>query len=189
MGMAGQFERVVAPDGTMIDHMHHFAPLDDDGSSLRRAFGQFGTGVTVVTAMTDRGPLGMTANSFSSVSLDPPLVLWSAARRSKRHDAFADASHYCIHVLSAQQQALALHFATHGEAFDTLDWSEGPNAVPILSGCLAAFHCEQYAVHPAGDHSVILGEIRNASVFTGTGTGLIFHQGTFGAFSPATRSV
>ncbi len=183
MGIAGQFQKVMAPGGTMTNDMLHFTPLDDGGATLRRAFGQFGTGVTIITAQSDRGPLGMTANSFSSVSLDPPLVLWSAARRSLRHDAFVNARHYCIHVLSATQQDMAHHFASQGEVFDAFDWSEGPNVVPVLSGCLATFHCEQYAVHPAGDHSLILGEIKQASVFGGPGSGLIFHQGSFGTFS------
>lgn len=188
MGMAGQIQKAVAPQGAMSPDMFHFAPLDAGGSTLRRAFGQFGTGVTVITAMTERGPLGMTANSFSSVSLDPPLVLWSAAKRSKRHDAFAAAQHYCIHVLSSAQQAMAMHFASQGEAFDTVEWTPAAQGVPQLAGCLAAFHCERYAVHAAGDHSVILGEIKEAAVSGGNGTGLIFHQGAFGGFASALPS-
>ncbi|NNE51067.1 MAG: flavin reductase family protein [Sulfitobacter sp.] len=166
----------------MKDEMIHFEPRAGEGAMLRRAFGQFGTGVTIVTAMTDRGPLGMTANSFSSVSLAPPLVLWSAAKRSKRHDAFAKAQHYCIHVLGSDQVALANHFATEGEAFESFDWVKGPDGAPTLPGCLAAFQCNTYAVHPAGDHSLIVGEITHAAVTDRTLSGLIFHKGTFGAF-------
>jgi flavin reductase (DIM6/NTAB) family NADH-FMN oxidoreductase RutF len=168
----------------MDDEMIPFAPGDAEGATLRRAFANFGTGVTVITAMTDRGPLGMTANSFSSVSLDPPLVLWSAARRSKRHDAFAAAPHYCIHILGADQGALARHFATEGEAFESFDWRPGPDGAPTLPGCLAAFHCDTHAVHPAGDHSLILGQIRHAALTRSAASGLLFHQGAFGAFRP-----
>jgi flavin reductase (DIM6/NTAB) family NADH-FMN oxidoreductase RutF len=168
----------------MTDRMISFAPEVDGGAMLRQAFGQFGTGVTIVTAMTERGPLGMTANSFSSVSLDPPLVLWSAARRSKRHDAFTAARHYTIHVLGAHQGALAQHFATEGEVFDPFPWSESPDGAPLLDGCLAAFHCETHAIHPAGDHSLILGRVKHAAIAEKAHSGLIFHQGTFGDFRP-----
>lgn len=160
-------------------------PLDaDDGAALRGAFGRFGTGVTVITTRTEEGPLGMTANSFSSVSLDPPLVLWSAALRSKRHDAFAEAKFYCIHILAEDQGTLAQHFATQGHDFAGFEWHEGPNGAPTFAGALACFHCETRAVHPAGDHSIILGEIRHAAQRRGHGAGLLFDQGRFGTFAP-----
>lgn len=175
--------------GTRTDKMDNnlipFAPTD--GVALRSAFGRFGTGVTVITVQTDTGPLGMTANSFSSVSLEPALVLWSAALRSKRHDAFANADHFCIHVLAAEQQEVALHFAQKGHDFDLLPWSVGPNGAPNLSGVLAAFHCDAYAVHPAGDHSLILGQVTHAFERRGMGAGLMFDQGRFGTFAALDR--
>ena len=151
--------------------------------ALRSAFGRFGTGVTVITTQTDQGPLGMTANSFSSVSLAPPLVLWSAALRSKRHDAFAQAQSYCIHVISANQQDVALHFASQGHDFTGFDWTPGPGGAPTLTGCLATFHCTQFAVHPAGDHSLILGQVTEAAECAGVGAGLLFDKGRFGTFA------
>ncbi len=184
MGIYGQIGTPMAPDGAMDSDMISFDPVD--GRALRSAFGRFGTGVTVITTHTDRGPLGMTANSFSSVSLEPPLVLWSAALRSKRHDAFATANHYCIHILGQNQQDLANHFAGQGHDFTGFDWQSGPDGAPQLTGCLAAFHCDRYAVHPAGDHSMILGQIKHASERPGEGAGLLFDQGRFGTFAPKT---
>ena len=162
-----------------------FAPSPDRTRDLRRAFGCFGTGVTVVPVMTERGPIGMTANSFSSVSLDPPLVLWSPAVSSRRHDAFAEAQDFCIHVLRAEQLDLATHFATNGEGFEIFDWVQGPGGAPTLAGCLAEFHCQTHAVHPAGDHSVILGRVCHVRQAADTGPGLLFERGRFGAFAPA----
>ncbi|MEQ6247501.1 flavin reductase family protein [Sulfitobacter sp. HNIBRBA3233] len=168
----------------MSDEMQSFTPDTDNTDVLRRAFGQFGTGVTLVTTQTARGPLGMTANSFSSVSLEPPLVLWSAARRSKRHDAFAQAEHFCIHVLREDQGNVAEHFAAQGHDFAPHDWHKGPNGAPTLSGCLATFHCTRYAVHPAGDHSIIIGQVTSAALQGGDRDGLLFKRGRFGRFNP-----
>lgn len=168
----------------MTDVMHSFIPDATRAKDLRQALGQFGTGVALITAQTDHGPLGMTANSFSSVSLDPPLVLWSAAKTSKRHNAFAAAPQFCIHVLQADQVALAKHFATQGHDFEGFDWKQGPNGAPTVEGCMAAFHCTTYAVHPAGDHSIILGEITHVEVDPRQSDGLIFKRGQFGRFTP-----
>ncbi len=163
--------------------MQFFTPDSSTAQALRRAFGRYGTGVTIVTTLTPDGPLGMTANSFSSVSLDPPLVLWSPARTSKRHDAFVTAQYFSIHVLGADQQALADHFAGNGHGFEAFDWVSCPLGTPTLKGCLASFHCETYAVHPAGDHSLILGHVKHAAEVEGHGAGLMFDQGRYGQFS------
>ncbi|MBD3662421.1 flavin reductase [Sulfitobacter sp. TSTF-M16] len=168
----------------MDQNMKTFTPGSDTAHDLRRAFGRFGTGVTVVTVLSDDRPLGMTANSFSSVSLDPPLVLWSPAKSSLRHDAFAAASTFCIHVLAADQLMLAQHFAKQGHDFAGFDWIEGPDGVPTFRGCLATFHCTTYAVHPAGDHSLILGHVKHAAETPGTAKALLFNEGQFGQFKP-----
>lgn len=166
--------------------MHPFSPTPDDTKDLRRAFGRFATGVTVVTVQTPSGPLGMTANSFSSVSLDPALVLWSPGVSSKRHDAFANATQFAIHILGADQQALANHFAANGDGFDQFDWTAGPNGAPTLAGCLTTFHCNTFAVHPAGDHSIILGQVTHAAYDPDTNAqALLFEQSRYGSFSPA----
>ncbi len=184
MGISGQINVTVAPQDTMETDLTTFDPTD--GRALRSAFGRFGTGVTVITTQTAQGPLGMTANSFSSISLDPPLVLWSAALRSKRHDAFAQAQQFCIHILGAGQQDLANHFAGQGHDFSGFEWVSGPDGAPQIKGCLAAFHCETFAIHPAGDHSMIVGEVKHASECPGEGAGLLFDQGRFGTFTPKT---
>ncbi|HDZ80534.1 MAG TPA: flavin reductase [Roseobacter sp.] len=170
----------------MNDPMLPFIPLPDATVELRRAFGRFGTGVTVITVQTPLGPLGMTANSFSSVSLDPPLILWSPALSSKRHDAFTQAAHFAVHILGADQKDLADSFAISGNAFDQLNWSAGPNGAPTLTGCLATFHCETFAIHPAGDHSVILGQVQYAAFHPDENApALLFEQGRFGEFTPS----
>lgn len=130
-----------------------------DERDLRDALGCYATGVTVVTTMSARGPLGMTANSFASVSLAPPLVLWSPARRSARFPAFEAAEHFAIHVLAEDQQALAERFAREGENFSGLDLREGLGRAPLLSGCAAVFECAHAAGHDGGDHLIVVGEV------------------------------
>ena len=127
---------------------------------LRDALGRFATGVTVVTTMTADGPLGITANSFASVSLKPPLVLWSPARKSWRFPSFEAASHFAIHVLSAGQQHLAESFALPGgDGFAGLDFAPGLGGAPLLAGCTARFECRHEAGYEGGDHLIVVGEV------------------------------
>ena len=126
---------------------------------LRDALGRFATGVTVVTTMTPRGPLGITANSFASVSLAPPLVLWSPARKSRRFPAFEAAPFFAIHVLSAGQQGLAERFALPGDGFAGVTFERGFGGTPLLAGCVARFECRHSAGHPGGDHLIVVGEV------------------------------
>ena len=127
---------------------------------LRDALGRFATGVTVVTTMTARGPLGITANSFASVSLAPPLVLWSPARKSRRFPAFEAASHFAIHVLSAGQRALAERFSLPGRRLRRGSTSSpGFGGAPLLAGCAARFECRHAAGYDGGDHLIVVGEV------------------------------
>jgi flavin reductase (DIM6/NTAB) family NADH-FMN oxidoreductase RutF len=126
---------------------------------LRDALGRFATGVTVVTTMAPTGPLGITANSFASVSLDPPLVLWSPARKSRRFPAFEAASHFAVHVLSAGQRTLAEQFAGPGEGFCGVDYRLGFGDAPLLEGCTARFECRHEAGYDGGDHLIVVGEV------------------------------
>lgn len=153
-----------------------------DERAFRDALGRFATGVTVVTIATRDGPMGFTANSFASVSLDPPLVLWSPAKSSARYPFFAAARTYAIHVLGAEEPELSRRFVRGGAGFDGLSYTTNPEGVPVLPTTLARFDCEQASTHDGGDHLIILGRVRRA-VFRRGGP-LIFSQGAFGRFEP-----
>lgn len=156
-----------------------FVPAPDNERLLRHAFGRFATGVTVVTTGTPEGPVGMTANSFSSVSLEPPLVLWCLGKASDRFHVFAPAQRFAIHVLDANQQTLSNGFARDPGFFDQTAWHEGRDGVPVLDACLARFDCVQHASHDAGDHVILVGRV--LSVDIAEGTPLLFAFGGYGA--------
>jgi len=140
--------------------------------------GSFATGVTIVTTMTNRGPLGMTVNSFASVSLDPPLVLWSPARKSARFPAFEAASHFAVHVLSQDQQVLADAFSKAGiEAFDDLEYTLGIGDVPLLNGCTSRFECCHAAGYDGGDHLIVVGEV--LKILASNKPSLLFYRGEY----------
>jgi flavin reductase (DIM6/NTAB) family NADH-FMN oxidoreductase RutF len=161
--------------------MESFRPGPETARALRDALGCFGTGVTVVTCMTGDGPLAMTANSFSSVSLDPPLVLWSPAIASSRHDAFVAAQTFSIHVLAADQLALARAFARDGRDFSHAGWHETDHGTPAIAGAIARFDCQHHAAHGAGDHTIVLGRVEGAA--HRPGAPLLFVRGCYGCFS------
>lgn len=154
-------------------------PLDP--RAFRDALGRYATGVTVVTTTTETGPLAMTANSFASVSMDPPLVLWSPAKSSARHDAFANAAHFSIHILAEDQQLLAGRFARDGRDFPDGILETSPGPTPRITGCAARFDCSQFAVYPGGDHSVVLGHVDHFA--TTPAAPLVFLGGRYGCFA------
>ena len=158
-----------------------FVPEADNHRAYRNALGSFTTGVTVVTAMTADGPIGMTVNSFASVSLDPPLVLWSPAKSSSRYGAFTGARHFAIHVLSADQDHLSTAFTRGGSGFDGIDVRFNDEGVPVLPGTLARFECVEQAQHDAGDHTIIIGKVLR--VAHRQGEPLCFSGGRFGRFA------
>ncbi len=153
-------------------------PSPDDTRNLRNIFGAFATGVTVVTTGSEAKPHGMTVNSFSSVSLDPALILWSVARDSARCALFEQAGHFTVNVLSSYQEAIAMSFAGKSQPFDTLPWSQGQHQSPVLSGCVATFECQAHACYAGGDHTIIVGKVLQATL--NAGEPLIFHKGKFG---------
>lgn len=168
---------------TLQAKMEHFSPGPDMGKQLRGALSRFGTGVTVVTAQSEAGPVGITANSFSSVSLDPPLVLWSASKASRRFRHFSCAEHMAIHVLAEGQMPVARAFAASAHGFDQAEWNVGAEDLPLLEGCLARFECERYAEYDGGDHAIIVARVLRASVRRGAP--LLFFDGQFGNFAAA----
>ena len=129
--------------------------------ALRHTLGQFATGVTVVTCCAADGqPCGITANSFSSVSLDPPLILWNIAKVSNSLQAYLGAENFAIHVLRAEQQALAEHFARPDHTiYAGIEHELSDDKVPIIPGVLARFDCQTHEIHDCGDHYIIVGKV------------------------------
>ena len=158
--------------------METFTPGPDRQRDFRDALGRFATGVTIVTCYSARGPLGITANSFASVSLDPPLVLWSPARASARFAAFTEADRYAIHVVAEDQVETCLRFTKGGDDWDGLAWRDGPHGAPVLDHCLARFDCAPEAIHDGGDHAIVVGRVLEAC--RGEGRPLLFADGTYG---------
>lgn len=133
----------------------------DKQEDFRAALGTFATGVTIVTTISETGePIGVTASSFNSVSLDPPLVLWSLAKSSSSLAAFCSSGHFCIHVLSTAQEDLSNSFARSGtEKFTDVDWSPGVLGSPILDNYSALFQCKMMHEYEGGDHVILVGEV------------------------------
>jgi flavin reductase (DIM6/NTAB) family NADH-FMN oxidoreductase RutF len=154
---------------------------------FRDALGRFATGVTVVTARAPDGtPVGLTANSFNSVSLDPPLVLWSLARTASTMAVFSTCTHYAVNVLSAAQVTLAQQFAARGiDRFAGVEHTPGNHGVPLLAGALATFECFSRSQHAEGDHIIFVGEVerchRVESLEAGSANAapLLYHGGKF----------
>jgi flavin reductase (DIM6/NTAB) family NADH-FMN oxidoreductase RutF len=162
-------------------NQHDFLPDPANTRPLRDALGRFSTGVTVITTQTETGPVGFTANSFAAVSLDPALVLWSPAKSSARFPVFAAAQTFCIHILGADQLALATRFVRGGAGFDGLESYLSTDGIPVIPAALARFECRQHSLHDGGDHLIIVGRvIRFAHA---DGAPLVFSQGSYGSFS------
>ena len=147
-----------------------------DPKVLRNALGHFATGVTIVTAQTDRGPVGITVNSFASVSLNPALVLWSIDRNGSRYEMFRNAEYYAIHVLRADQGDLAFKVVKNARDFGDLDLIQGDHGANIIPECLAVFECQQTEVYRGGDHDIILGEVMSLRTMEGDALGFFKGQ-------------
>ncbi len=147
---------------------------------LRAALGQFATGVTIITAAPPEGPMvGLTANSFNSVSLTPPLVLWSISAHSTSLEGFLQSGHYAINVLAADQRNLAERFARKGlDRFDGVTWRPGLSGAPVIDGAVAVFECSHRQQHREGDHLILIGQVEHCQRRVGA-TPLVFHGGRF----------
>ena len=150
-----------------------------DRRDFRRALGQFATGVTVVTARASNGhKLGVTVNSFSSVSLNPPLILWSLSRQTGSFQDFSSATHFAVNVLEAKQHHLSRQFSTPvPDKFAGVDFVEDAGGVPILSGVIAQFICRKVRQYDGGDHVIFIGEVEQYKY--NEGEPLVFHSGRY----------
>ncbi|WP_119165535.1 flavin reductase family protein [Algihabitans albus] len=166
----------------MRDDLSRGSPTDT--TTLRHALGWFATGVTIATTLDGEAqPVGLTCNSFNSVSLEPPLVLWSLGRKSFSRPAFEQATHFAINVLPADQTGLAKRFAKPLEdKWAGVDWTPGTAGIPRLPLALAVFDCQVRERFHGGDHLIFLGEIVDLQSRE-IGEPLIFLRGRFGGFA------
>jgi len=150
-----------------------------DARAFRTALGNFATGVTIVTTRSAEGDdVGITANSFNSVSLDPPMILWSLGRKAWSLPAFLQCPYFAVHVLAADQDDLSQRFAKQGaDKFAGLPIERGEGNVPLLTGCSARFHCRTEFMYEGGDHIIFVGKV--LSFDTGTRAPLLYHAGRY----------
>lgn len=160
-----------------------------DAKAYRAALGTFATGVTVITTRAaDGSPVGLTANSFNSVSLDPPMVLWSLAKKSLSLPVFRDAAHWAVHVLAADQEALSARFARSGtDKFAGLELDSGAAGIPLLAGCAARFECRTSFQYEGGDHLIFVGEVTGFE--RAERPPLVFHAGRYALATRHDRSL
>ena len=153
-----------------------------DPRALRRAFGAFATGVTIVTSRDgEDAPIGFTANSFASVSLDPPLLLVCLAETAASFPAFRDAGRFAVNLLGAQQRALSTAFATRGvDKFAGVRWSERATGAPVLNGAIGWFDCRTHDIVSAGDHAILIGRV--VAFETSDGAPLGYCRGAYVSF-------
>ena len=150
-----------------------------DRRDYRKALGQFATGVTVVTARASDGrKVGVTVNSFSSVSLDPPLILWSLSRHTPSFIDFTNATHFAVNILESHQHHLSRQFSTPlPDKFAGVEFEEGTGGVPLLHGAIAQFVCRKVRQYDGGDHVILVGEVEQYNY--NEGEPLVFHSGRY----------
>lgn len=163
----------------------HHLPVDE--AHFRQVLGTFASGVTIVTATTPDGPVGFTCQSFTSLSLDPPLVALAPARRSTSWPRIAGAGAFCVNILRADQESLSRSFAVSAaereDKFAGVSWRPAPSGAPVIDGVLAWIDCRLLVVHDAGDHELVLGRVTDLDIEGGDP--LLFFRGRFGGFVPA----
>lgn len=148
-----------------------------DSKQFRGALSVFATGITVVTSRSAEGQdFGLTATSFNSVSLDPPMVLWSLDCKSSNAAAFEQVDHFAVHVLAAEQEHVCKQFSTRGiDRFAGLELERGHGNVPVIQGCVAVFECRIAHRYQGGDHTIMVGEV--LSLDTAESDPLVFYRG------------
>lgn len=169
----------------MTTHSIDFATGSADPKQFRNALGRFATGITVITTCTPSGKCeGMTANSFSAVSLDPPLILWSIRNEAPSLASFLEAEAFAINILTQEQASLSHHFASPSEdKFADIEVSKGYRDCPLISGALAHFECALEKAIPAGDHQIMLGRVMRAG-YDAAAQPLLFSTGRYAIAAP-----
>jgi flavin reductase (DIM6/NTAB) family NADH-FMN oxidoreductase RutF len=151
-----------------------------DEAQFRAVLGNFATGVTVITAMDGAEPVGLAANSFTSVSLDPPLVLFCAAASSTTWPRIQRSRAFAVNILGEHQEEVCRVFATRGaDRFQAVGWRVGLGGSPVLDDVLAFLDCRIEAEHPAGDHVIVVGRVLDLGLTAESGP-LLFHRGVYG---------
>ncbi len=144
--------------------------------------GHFATGITIVTAAEEDGPVGFTCQAFSALSLDPPMVALAPAKSSTSWPKIAAAGSFCVNILESRQEALCRAFAVSGsEKFAGIGWSPAASGAPVLDGCLAWIDCDLELVHDAGDHELVIGRVNDLGVEEGSP--LLYYRSGFGKFT------
>ena len=163
------------------------SPVDE--TAYRRTLGRLPTGVVAVTALAGGAPAGLAVNSFTSVSLDPPLVAFCVAHTSVTWPRILPARRLCVNILSADQREVARRLASRGgDKFGGLRWSPSPSGLPILDGALAWLECEIDTSHLAGDHDIVVARVHRLKRGNGDTGPLIFYRGGYGGFAPSTET-
>lgn len=155
-----------------------------DVGRFREVLGHFPTGVTVVTAIDDDGPAGFTCQAFSSLSLEPPMVVLAPGKTSTSWPRIAAAGQFCVNILAEGQEALSRDFAVSGgDKFAGVGWHPAGNGAPVLDGVLAWIECSFVRAHDAGDHELVVGLVHDMGVEQRSRP-LIYYRGGFGRFEP-----
>lgn len=151
-----------------------------DPRDFRQALGQFPTGVTVITARGPEGrPMGMTASSFNTVSIDPALILWSVDKSAYFADILGESTYFAVNVLSAEQAGISNKFASKNtDKFDGIEFTNGLGDAPLLANCIAQFECKTWQLYEGGDHIIVVGEVM-AYKSDASLSPLVFSQGTY----------
>ena len=155
-----------------------------DQREFRNALGAYTTGITVITTTSAKGhPVGITVNSFTSVSLEPPLILWCLDNSAESYDDFTQSEHFTVHVLHSEQQNVSTIFATpNADKFGQVPWSHGEEGTPVLDEFLECFHCKIEKLHEGGDHVIILGRVVRLETKLDCPP-LLYHQGEYKVLS------
>ncbi|MEQ8964604.1 MAG: flavin reductase family protein [Azospirillaceae bacterium] len=154
-------------------------PAAIDPDSFRAAMGQFVTGVTVATADGPDGPVGITVNSLTSVSLSPPLILFCLDRGARTRPVFEAAPGFAVNMLTADQQSVSRRFARNPADWDGLEVRTGTSGAPIIAGALAAMDCLTEAIHDGGDHIILVGRVVGVERADGDPAPLVYHRGGY----------